>query len=265
MTEQKERRKLYHLLYADELRLDSLDAQLHGEVPTLKTLQESLTTTTSISGEGGIPGIGKAGGGAQNQEATLSAWQYAFRDARYFNILEEMGVDITEPKVSLDFEPDGKIYAFMGKLTIMSFAQSKPMIETLKVFVETLKKNPQLFGLSNNKETKNNMSATSTMADIALSIPAPPSMLLTLGDENRIFGPVVENAIRLPLVDQTMIFGSSLPFDWIVVGYLYPIEETSDVKADPSFLYTMVNALASMKDAILPKAQAAIVPLLILR
>ena len=71
-----ERSKLYHILYADEMRLDSLDAQLHGEVPLKKILSESLSTTTGANIEGGIPSIAKGGLVSSEQDTNLESLEY---------------------------------------------------------------------------------------------------------------------------------------------------------------------------------------------
>lgn len=255
--------KLFHILYADEQRLDSLDAQLHGEVPIRKTEQESLKTSKTLSGEGGIPTVLKGSmGTAEHEESTLSH-EYHFRDARYFKILNDLGIDLTSPLTSLP-TPDGEIYVLAGKLRVVSMSSSQPMIETVKAFATSMTKNPAVFGLKNDKELRVNTATMNAIADLALKIPAPPSLLLVLESGEKIYGPVNEPAVRLPLVDQTIVFGSSLPFDWIVVGYIYPMEN-KEPSSDASFLFLLANALEDMRTAIIPEAQAIIIPLLILR
>ena len=259
-----EKQKLYHILYADEMRLDSLDAQLHGEVPLKRTLSESLSTTTGSNIEGGIPSVAKGGLVSSEQDISQESLEYTFRDARYFAVMKKMGINLNLPEPSLP-PPDGEIHIFKGKLQIVSLSSSRPMIETLKALLSQMKKNPSAFGLPPGKETNKNLLNVESISDVILKVPAPPSFKLTMQNNETLYGPVIESGVRLPLIDQTIVFGPFLPFEWTVIGYLYPAEPQLDDNPDPGFLFQMANMLEGLRPMINPKADATFIPLLILR
>lgn len=258
-------RELFHILYADEVRLNSLDAQINKRVPSKFTDIQSQTMTDNVYGEGSIPAIAK--GGAENSESQTktSSVEFTFRDAQYFAVMESLGIDLANPRKSLDdIVPDGNIHAFNGKLQVVSLASSKPLIDTIKVLASQMKKSPNIFGAKADKATIQGLNEFESIADLILKIPAPPSFLLSLSDGKSIYGPVIEPSVRLPLADQALVFGSCLPFEWTVVGYLYPMESEHNT-GNNGFLFTMADSLSAMRNNINPQSNAIMVPLLILR
>jgi hypothetical protein len=260
-----EKPQLYHILYADEMRLDSLNAQLHGVVPVSLTQEESESRNKDVGGEVGMPSVASGHRNITQTTASAASTQYAFRDSQYFKVIEEIGIDLKAPFTSLPFPPDGELHAFRGKLRIVSLSSGKPLVETIQVMSSEMKRNPEMFGLKPGKETTKTIANITTMTDIILKVPAPPAFRLFMENGDSLYGPVVESAVRLPLVDQIIIFGSALPFEWTVVGYLYPVSSNIDDSTDAGFLFQMANALESMRPYINPQASATLIPLLILR
>jgi hypothetical protein len=256
---------LYHILYADEMRLDSLDAQLHGVVPVSLTKEESESKNKDIGGEVGMPSVASGHRNVTLTTGNSASTQYAFRDARYFEVLEKIGIDLQTPHTSLSFEPDGQIHAFSGKLQIVSLSTSKPLVETAKIMFSAMRKDPETFGIKPEKGHTKSISGLEAVADVILRIPAPPAFRLSMKSGESLYGPVIESAVRLPLIDQTIVFGSALPFEWIIVGYLYPLETEIAVDQSSGFLFQISSALENMRMLINPKAHATLIPLLILR
>ena|GEM_PF-6785245 len=260
-----EKTKLYHILYADEMRLDSLDAQLHGEVPMKKTLSDSLSTTAGSNLEGGIPQLAKGGVVSSEQKIKSRSLEYTFRDARYFDVMDKIGIDLKKPQTSITSPPDGEIHAFSGKLQIVSLSSSKPLVETIRTMLSEMRKNPEAFDLKPGKATNKELDNVGTIADVIMKVPAPPAFRLLMKKGHSLYGPVIESAVRLPLIDQTIIFGSALPFNWTVVGYLYPAESHNNDDPNQGFLFQMASALENLRPSINPQASATLIPLLILR
>lgn len=221
----------------------------------------------TTSGEAGVPTIAKGSMQRSETSSTSTSTEYSFRDARYFSVLESVGINLREPECFLPLSLDGEIHAFRGRLQVASLSSSKPLLDTIKLFcsimsTEALNKNLPSKDI---KEKRKELDSIQKIADIGLKMPAPPSFLLSMPDNKKIYGPVIENAVRLPLSDQAMVFGSSLPFEWIVVGYLFPNEKHSDDDAEQGFLFSMMNPLEGMRHNIIPQADAIMIPLLILR
>ena len=263
-----DKQPLYHVLYADEVRLDSLDAQINKRVPVRFIQGAGASTGNTTSGEAGVPSIAKGVVQASETKSTSTSTEYSFRDARYFSVLESVGIDLRTPEYSLPLNLDGEIHAFRGRLQVASLSSSKPLLDTIKLFcsvmsIEALNKN---LSPKDVKEKRKDLDSVQKMVDFGLKMPAPPSFLLSMLDNKKIYGPVIENAVRLPLSDQAMVFGASLPFEWIVVGYLFPNEKhSSNDDAEQGFLFSMTGPLEEMRHNIIPQADAIMIPLLILR
>lgn len=269
--------KLYHILYADELRLDSLYAQLHGQVPTKLTTQQAETLTNAATGEGGIPPVVK-GGFAVTETSTKSDFiEYTHRDARYFEVLKRLEIDISKPATALPTSIDGEIHALSGKLSITAMSSNKPVFETAMMFFDMMAKN-SFSDTPLSKQAaqahKKEMQSFINMAEFASKVPAPPSVLLTLKNNKKVYGSFVEQAVRLPLASQSMAFGSTLPFEWTIVGYLYPAPPNKDRPVTPSpdgqtgeqkFFETFPPLVDNMRKIMIPTTEAIIIPLLILR
>lgn len=254
--------KVYHVLYADETRLNSIDAQLNGKVPLSLQEDETKSITNTNYGEGGIPQLAKGGISSADTESAVQSIAYSFRDARFFEILSKLNLDIETADSISEIVPDGNIHVLTGTLKVSSMSAGKPIIETFDAFMKAVEKNPVLFGIK--KADLMGAKAVNSLISAVKQIPAPSSFLLSTGDGKRIFGPLLESAVRMPLLDQILVFGNRMPFEWTVVGYVYPNSPNEDAN-EQSFLFSMMDSVSGLREFILPQCDAIVIPLLILR
>ena len=254
--------KVYHVLYADEIRLNSIDAQLNGKVPLSLQEDETKSITDTTAGEGGLPPLAKVSVSTSNTEGASQSIAYSFRDARFFDILEQLNLDVEKAGQHSDIVPDGDIHVLSGALKVSSMSAGKPIIEMFDTFMKIITKNPAFFGID--KKGLDNAKAANSFISAIKQIPAPSSFLLTTKDGKHVFGPLLEPALRTPLLDQILVFGNSMPFEWSVVGYVYPNLPNTEGDSQ-SFLFSMMDAVSSLRQFILPKCDAIMIPLLILR
>ena len=254
--------KVYHVLYADEIRLNSIDAQLNGKVPLSLQEDETKSITNTSYGEGSIPSLAKGGMSSADTEGAVQSIAYSFRDARFFDILNQLNLNIEQTERSANIVADGGIHVLSGELKVSSMSAGKPIIEMFDSFMKIIAKNPALFGID--KKGLEGAKAANSLISAIKQIPAPSSFLLTTRDGKQIFGPLLESALRMPMLDQILVFGNSMPFEWSVVGYVYP-NIANKTSGEQSFLFSMMDAVSSLRQFLLPSCDAIMIPLLILR
>lgn len=254
--------KVYHVLYADETRLNSIDAQLHDKVPLSLQEDETKSITSTQYGEGSIPPLAKGGISSADTESAVQSVAYSFKDARFFEILHKLDLDILSADLASDIVPDGDIHVLSGTLKVSSMSAGEPIIEIYNTFMKSIDKTPALFGLK--KADIAEAKAMSSMISAIKQIPAPPSFILETKKGERIFGPLLESSVRMPLLDQIMVFGNRMPFEWTIVGYVYPNVQNGETHEE-SFLFSMMDSVSTIRDIVVPKCDAIMIPLLILR
>ena len=256
-----EERRLYHVLYADEIRLGSLDAQLNKSVPIKLTEKDEHEIMETLSGEGGIV----KGGKTEMESNTMShSTEYAFLDARYFDILEKLNINLDKPD---DFSPqiiDGNIHVFRGVLKISGVSAFTPILKSLQALLPVMRKNPKIFNNQNGENFKGNeIKAMEEIAKILPQMPMPSTFRLHIQNKYTICGPIDNNAVRLNMENMMLLFNGQMPFEWLVVGYLYPIEMHTTVDID--FIGQIENMTQAIAQFFIPQADAILLPLLILR
>lgn len=258
--------KLYHVLYADEVRLGSLDAQLNKSVPVRLTEKDEFGTKETISGEGGIAGVLKGSQANTKTNAASTTTEYAFLDARYFDILERLNINLEQPE---DFSPeiiDGNIHLFRGNLKISGVSAFAPIIKSMQAILPLMRKRPKIFNTQdgkNNKEEIKSMKEIEDIVTILPQMPIPSTFRLHIKNQWTIFGPIDNNAVRLDMENMMLLFNGQMPFEWLVVGYLYPIETHTTIDTD--FIGQMENMTQAIAQFFIPQADAILLPLLILR
>ena len=253
--------KLYHVLYADEVRLGSLDAQLNKSVPVRLTEKDERAITETLSGEGSIGGIVK-GGKTEMESNTMShSTEYAFLDARYFDILERLNINLEQPE---DFSPefiDGNIHLFRGNLKISGVSAFAPIINSLQAILPLMRKYPEFFNTQNSEKIE--IEAMEEITKILPQMPIPSNFRLHIQNKWTICGPIDNNAVRLNMENMMLLFNGKMPFEWLVAGYLYPIE--MHTTADIDFIGQIENMTQAIAQFFIPQADAILLPLLILR
>ena len=260
-----EERRLYHVLYADEIRLGSLDAQLNKSVPIKLTEKDEHEIRETLSGEGGIGGILKGGKTEVNSATISKSTEYAFLDARYFDILERLNVNLEQPE---DFSPeiiDGNIHLFRGVLKISGVSAFTPILKSLQALLPVMRKNPKIFNNQNGENFKGNeIKAMEEIAKILPQMPMPSTFRLHIQNKWSIVGPIDDNAVRLNMENMMLLFNGQMPFEWLVAGYLYPVQKPLDAQSN-DFIEIMESTIQTMAPFFTPQADAILLPLLILR
>ena len=256
---------LYHILYADDLRLNSLDAQLHGKVPLALREEESLAHESNTGGEAGVTPFAKFSGGATKTNLSSQSTEYTFRDARYFDVLEKLGVDLNSPE---QFKPgivDGNIHVLKGQLKISGSTAIAPLVGTMQALLPEMIKNPSPFGLSAEKSEIKTIRDMEKIVKLIPKMPLPSSFRLSMQGES-VSGPIEDAAVRMGMGNMMILFGGKLPFEWLVVGYLYPAEPSTGKSPEPNDINGAFESLAlGMKSLFVPTSGSIMLPLLILR
>ena len=248
-------------MYADEIRLGSLDAQLNKSVPIKLTEKDEHEIRETLSGEGGIGGILKGGKTEVNSATISKSTEYAFLDARYFDILERLNVNLEQPE---DFSPeiiDGNIHLFRGNLKISGVSAFAPIIKSMQAILPLMRKYPEFFNTQNSEKVK--IEAMEEITKILPQMPIPSNFRLYIKNQWTICGPIDNNAVRLNMENMMLLFNGQMPFEWLVVGYLYPIEMHTTVDID--FIGQIENMTQTIAQLFIPQADAILLPLLILR
>ncbi len=270
--------RLYHILYADELRLDSLEAQINNRVPVRFVQDQEDSTEERSGGEAGVATILKAGTETKTSTRKTLSMEYAIRDSRYFDVLEKSGIDLT---IAEDFSPsivDGKIHVLNGALKISGASVMAPFFSAMETLLPQIKRNPELFGLNEGTseqkrdKTKKNLQKeignVENMIKILSKLPMPPAFRLDTQTGQTISGPIDEKAVRMNMGNMMLLFRGKLPFTWKVIGYLYPLdtaESHTSASENNSPIEYFESALAGMGQFFLPSADAIMIPLLIMR
>ena len=255
---------LYHVLYADDIRLDSLAAQIYGKVAENLTEDEQLETGKKSLTTLGVEVIGHQRENAQNTTTTQST-SYSFRDARYFEVLYDMGIDANKNEVLNENIIDGKIHVVKGKLKVYGTSVINPTIEVVRAIAPYVA-SPYLGqqGIKN----KNDLKDFNKMLDAILKIPIPTAFHLTLSDDKVIIGSLDENSMRLNMSDMMLLFKGQLPFEWTVIGYVYPNEERSQPQnffPENMDFSSITQIVADFGAYLTPKSDAIMLPILIMR
>lgn len=273
--------RLYHILYADDLRLSSLDAQLHGKVPLSQTEDESLSQADQKEGGAEVPYILKASMGATTTETASQSIEYTFRDARYFSILEDLSIDLINPPSALSIQPDGEIHAFRGKVKAVnpdSYSQLSSNMEfQIELEQNILKgKMPGITVSADKSKIQKRQEELKKMQHLFKTGEkrlVASQFLLELDEDKTIYGPLNESFFRLHFIDLLMTFGVELPFEWIVVGYLYPYSTTLRTESEKKLeekmrntgLFGLAPSFSILRKSNSPISDAVMIPLLILR
>ena len=102
---------------------------------------------------------------SSNKTARQSV-NYKFKDALYFDILNGLGINPAQPE---DFSPeiiDGEIHVLSGGMKISGSSVIAPMMEMMHGILPHVKKNPILFGVKSDKETRKQWDTVKSMTDI---------------------------------------------------------------------------------------------------
>ena len=81
--------KCYHILYADDVRFNSLAAQIYGKV-TEKLTEEEQIENTNTSKTGFDIKLAQHERGSSNNNIATQSILYTLKDALYFEILENI-------------------------------------------------------------------------------------------------------------------------------------------------------------------------------
>lgn len=272
---------LYHVLYADEVRLDSLDAQINKRVPVRFIQGAGTSTGDTTSGEAGVPSIAKGIMQVSETKSTSTSTEYSFRDASYFSTLEALSIDLKNASPTLSIQPDGKIHAFRGEIKAVSSASYSQLSSSaeFQIEVETAALKGKMPGVTASAEKSviqkrlKELRKFQQFFKTGEKRPVVPQFLLTLNGNKTIYGPLNESFFRLRFIDLVMTFGISLPFEWIVVGYLYPYSLVPYTEAEDALKqYTedmgvlgLAPSFDALRERFSPKSDAIMIPLLILR
>lgn len=276
-----DKQPLYHVLYADEVRLDSLDAQINKRVPIRFIQGAGASTGNTTSGEAGVPSIAKGIVQASETKSTSTSTEYSFRDASYFSTLEALSIDLKNSSPTLSIQPDGKIHAFRGKIKVVSPASYSQLSSSaeFQIEIETAALNGKVPGIIASAEKSLIQKRLQELRKFRQFFktgekrPVVPQFLLTLNGNKTIYGPLNESFFRLRFIDLVMTFGISLPFEWIVVGYLYPYSLVSYTEAEDVLeqhvedmgVLGLAPSFDALRERFSPKSDAIMIPLLILR
>ena len=254
--------KLYHILYADEVRFSSLAAQIYGKVTENMTEEEQFADVNTATTAFDIKVAQHERESSTNKVARQSAY-YTLRDALYFKILDELNIDPAKPE---DFVPDivdGDIHVLSGNMKISGSSVIAPMMEMMQKILPQIKKNPSLFGLKDNKEMHKQWGNVKSMIDILPGIPMPTVFRLFTSNNEVISGPIDDLSARLNMSNMMWLFKGQLPFSWRVVGYLYPVKNCELLADD--FLSMIEKGLSDFSSNFMPHSSAIMFPLLIMR
>ena len=257
--------KIYHILYADDVRLNSLAAQIYGKVKENLTEEEQFEDVSKTATGLSIKVATHDKEFSSNKTARQSV-NYKFKDALYFDILNGLGINPAQPE---DFSPeiiDGEIHVLSGGMKISGSSVIAPMMEMMHGILPHVKKNPILFGVKSDKETRKQWDTVKSMTDILPSIPMPTVFRLFTANNAVISGPIDDASARLNMSNMMWLFKGQLPFSWHVVGYLYPVEsyEKQEVLSD-DFFGMIEKGLSELSSGFIPHSNAIMFPLLILR
>lgn len=269
--------KLYHILYADNIRFNSLAAQIYGKVAENLTEDEQFENGQSSSTTLDMKIVQHQGGSSESKSAVQST-HYTFQDASYFEVLDKLEINLSSPEVFSPAIINGGIHVLDGALKISGAAAMAPFFSTLENLFPQIRSHPELLGLDdgsadqsgnkNKKVLQKKISDMESMVKLLSKLPIPPAFRLGTKNGNMISGPIDEKAVRIDMGNMMLLFRGQLPFNWIVVGYLYPLETQSSPNPpeENSGLFECAeNALLGTGQFLLPPADAIMIPLLILR
>lgn len=256
--------KLYHILYADDVRFNSLAAQIYGKVTENMTEEEQFEDSNISTTGFSIKVAQHEKESSKNTIARQSA-HFTPRDALYFDILKELNIDPATPE---DFSPnivDGEIHVLSGEMKISGSSVLAPMIDMMQGILPLMKNNPNLFGVKSDKEMRKQLNNVKSMTDILPRIPMPT--IFRLFTSNAVIsGPINDLSARLNMSNMMLLFKGQLPFSWRVVGYLYPIKSNESQEPPANdFLGFIENGLNELSSSFIPYSNAIMFPLLIMR
>lgn len=257
--------KLYHILYADNLRFDSLAAQLFGRIKENLVEEEQFEDITASKTGIDLKLAQHEQNSSQNKMATQSI-RYVFKDSIYFDILEELGINPNQPE---EFSPDivdGEIHVLSGTMNISGSSVITPITEIMQATLSQMKKTPLLFGMNNNKNFREELNNIKGMVDILPKIPIPTIFRLKLDSSDvLISGPIREESSRLNMGNMMLLFKGRLPFKWLVIGYLYPAQSHNTEIMPNDFFSYLEKSMNDLGNLFLPQSNAIMFPLLIMR
>lgn len=257
--------KFYHILYADDVRLNSLAAQIYGKVTENLTEEEQredvIESVTGVDVK-----LLQHNRVATVNKATKQSTYYTVRDALYFDILNELGINPSEPEEFSQSIVDGEIHVLSGSMKISGSSVISPVVEMMREVLPNIRKNPALVGMKFDNKMRQQLDSLKQVVEILPKIPMPTVLRLYTSNNAVISGPIEDTAARLNMGNMMLLFKGQLPFDWSVVGYLYPAQncgESSVVHSD--FLDIMGKSISEFGNLFIPHSDAIMFPLLILR
>lgn len=257
--------KLYHILYADDIRLNSLAAQIYGKV-TENLMEEEQIEDTATSGTQFDVKLVQHNRGSATNKATKQSTRYTIRDALYFDILNELGID---PSTSEEFSPvivDGELHVLSGTMRISGSSVISPIVNMMQEMLPYVKKNPVLFGAKNDKGMRQQLDNLKSMVELLPKIPMPTIFSLQTSNNAVISGPIYDASARIDMSNMMLLFKGQLPFSWRVIGYLYPSHTCKDAAAlSSSFLDIIGKSMSEFGNLFIPQSNAIMFPLLIMR
>lgn len=281
---------IYHVLYADEERLDSLYAQKFQRLKMKEIIKTHSSTSGEVSGKCEIPPVVTGSGafalekGGEREEESILA------DSRYFYLLEELGIDLESP-IPLDkVEPDGTIVVTRGPVSLCGTEGYASMVPLAKAFMNYFKVNKPIRRKDEDvcSFKKRQTDHNETVAGFGVTLHAmnyleeaiiPLAAMLDANNGKKIYMPLKKESMRMLLPQIAEIFGTKLPYKWTVVGYVYPYNKSRfdnitddnitdkdldfndpDIWAITDKMSQIIRAFCSPKNV-----ELAIIPLLILQ
>ena len=257
--------KFYHILYADDVRLNSLAAQIYGEVTENLTEEEQREDVTE-SVLGVDVKLLQHNRGATVNKATKQSTYYTVRDALYFDILNELGINPSEPEEFSQSIVDGEIHVLSGSMKISGSSVISPIVNMMQEMLPYVKKNPVLFGAKNDKGMRQQLDNLKSMVELLPKIPMPTIFSLQTSNNAVISGPIYDASARIDMSNMMLLFKGQLPFSSCVIGYLYPSHTCKDAAAlSSSFLDIIGKSMSEFGNLFIPQSNAIMFPLLIMR